>query len=277
MEKNNQELIIGDLFMRLPFGVFVEDTKVSDDPVIYTREYHPNVSTCKPYLRPMSTMTKDEAADMYLKIYPEDIVESVEIDLEAKRIRFGRTHCDVFCHVVILLDQIYSIDQLDWYNMNGFDYRDLIGKGLAYEATGKMYSNSTSKKDMRKFKYLSECNEGDWVYHEAGELAQVCKSEGGFNKFCLRTGYIESSVNNDTYKVYPITLHTKVIAEGIHSYYVKMHEKRLINGSKWVNWLEEKFHKLMELPEDADREDYMKVWREIEEKIQELEYHKSFL
>lgn len=152
-----------------------------------------------------------------------------------------------------------------------------VGKGLVNEATKEMYNNSNFKKDMRKFKYLSECNEGDWVYYEAGKLAQVCKSEGGFDDFCLRTGYIETSVNNDHYKVYPLTLHSKVIAEGIHSYCDKMHEKGLIIGSKWVNWLEEKFHELMELPENADRKDYAKVWDEIKQNIQELEYHKSFL
>ena len=144
MEKNNQELIIGDLFMRLPFGVFVEDTKVSDDPVVYTREYHPNYDTCKPYLRPMSSMTRNEAIDMFKTIYPDDIVESVEFTCE--RIRFGRFHCGLFCHVVIFFDQIYSVSQLDWYNRNMFDYRDLIGKGLAKAASKEMYNNSTSKK-----------------------------------------------------------------------------------------------------------------------------------
>ena len=54
-----------------------------------------------------------------------------------------------------------------------------------------------------------------------------------------------------------------------------MHRKHLINGSKWVNWLSDKMDELMELPEDSD--EFNGIYNSIEDKIKELEYHKSFL
>jgi hypothetical protein len=56
-----------------------------------------------------------------------------------------------------------------------------------------------------------------------------------------------------------------------------MHEKNLISGSKWVNWLSEKFDELMDLDDNASREEYQKIYKSIESQIKELEYHKSFL
>lgn len=132
---------------------------------------------------------------------------------------------------------------------------------------------------MIRYKYLKDCKPDDWVYYESGELCQVkedVNSIDGEKYVYLTTGYINSYVSKDT-KVYPITIHTKVIAETIHYYYNKMHEKNLINGSRWVNWLSDKFDEAMLLDDDAERSDYDKIWNEIEAKIKELEYHKSFL
>ena len=131
---------------------------------------------------------------------------------------------------------------------------------------------------MKRFKYLKDCKEGDWVYHNAGELFQVVKSElSNTREFDLTDGIIRVMCGNDTTKVYPLTIHSKIIAEGIHNYYKEMHKKNLINGSKWVNWLSEKFDELMALDDNAPREDYREIWDSIEAKIEELEYHKSFL
>ena len=59
--------------------------------------------------------------------------------------------------------------------------------------------------------------------------------------------------------------------------YEKMHEKNLISGSRWVNWLSEKFDELMDLDDNASNEEYQKIYKSIESQIKELEYHKSFL
>ena len=126
-----------------------------------------------------------------------------------------------------------------------------------------------------KYKLLKDCNQGDWVYYDAGELCMVDK-EGEEENFSLTTGYIRTYTSENT-KVYPLTLHNKIIADGIYDYYKDMHKNNLINGSKWVNWLNEKMGELMELDENAPREDFKEIWDSIAAQIRELKYHKSFL
>lgn len=129
---------------------------------------------------------------------------------------------------------------------------------------------------MKKYKLLSECKDGDWVYYDTGSLCQVQKDLYDSSKFALVDGYTRSYLSQDT-KVYPITLYTKVIAEGVRYYYDKMHKKGLINGSRWTNWLSERFDELMDIDENADTSEFRKVWDKIDKQIRELEYHKSFL
>lgn len=131
------------------------------------------------------------------------------------------------------------------------------------------------KNKVKRWKLLKECNEGDWVYYDAGDLAQVVKDEYN-GQLALNTGAIKTFLSQDSI-VYPLTLHTKMMAEGIKFYENLMYEKKLINGSRWVNWLNEKMGEVMELPEDADESEYNKIWNTIKEQIKELEYHKSFL
>lgn len=132
---------------------------------------------------------------------------------------------------------------------------------------------------MKRYKLLKDCKAGEWVFYEVGRLCQVksicdTTSEEEFN--ILTDGFIETWPSNST-KVYPLSIHAKVIADAIYRYYNKMHEKRLINGSKWVNWLSEKFDQLMELDDNVPKEEYRKIYDSIVAKIKELEYHKSFL
>lgn len=115
MEQKDKELLIKDLSGRIPYRhnfwlqvrEFDEDapsnrrmlTKYIDD--IYTGW----VVKCKPYLRPMSSMT-DEEEDEYEIIIRSSLT----------------TH-------------------IDWLNKNMFDYRGLIPKGLALEAPEGMYNS----------------------------------------------------------------------------------------------------------------------------------------
>jgi hypothetical protein len=132
---------------------------------------------------------------------------------------------------------------------------------------------------MERYKLLKDCLDGEWVYYEVGRLCQVqdyINSIDGRVYKDLVDGYIRTSINGNT-KVYPLTINNKIIAEAIHHYYELMHEKRLINGSKWINWLSDKYDELMALDDYAKREDYRKIYDSIEAQIKELEYHKSFL
>ena len=132
---------------------------------------------------------------------------------------------------------------------------------------------------MDRYKLLRDCQDGEWVYYEVGRLCQVqdhVNSIDGRVYKDLVTGYIRIGASKNTI-VYPLTIHNKVVAEAVYRFYTLMHEKRLINGSKWVNWLSDKYDELMALSCNAEREDYIKIYDSIEAQIRELEYYKSLL
>ena len=125
MTQENKELRLKDLCARLPYGVKV---KFGDNPNIFDLEYRIkfaamygdsdkledilDITNIKPYLRPMSSMTGVETLE-YLSL-KESIVAIDDI--------------------TYFFETYESIDYLD---KNMFDYRGLIPKGLAIDATGK--------------------------------------------------------------------------------------------------------------------------------------------
>ena len=114
MTPGDKELLLKDLCARLPYGVKVNITsKESKNRIVHlTADNICNLtsgwwSEVKPYLFPLSSMT-DEQKEEY-KQFLEDIN-----------------------------GYVYSIDcvpQIDWLNKNHFDYRGLIERGLAIDAT----------------------------------------------------------------------------------------------------------------------------------------------
>jgi hypothetical protein len=118
MSDKDKKLLLIDLSARLPYRQFVllggKETVmlcgIDGDEVylnIDSDSFH--VESIKPYLRPMSSMTRDE---------------SYELD-----------------HVEERYDNHYDsiVAQIDWLNKHHFDYRGLIEKGLALEAPKGMY------------------------------------------------------------------------------------------------------------------------------------------
>lgn len=119
MTQENKELLLKDLYARLPYGVKVK-VKYYDDNwrllAIYTngttyvtRDIGYPIETyfedCKPYFRPMSSMTEEEKS--------------------------------MYEGLMIGTDNIsYMLDVVDWLNAHHFDYRGLIDKSLALDATG---------------------------------------------------------------------------------------------------------------------------------------------
>ena len=128
MNKEEKELLLRDLCNRLPYNVmcqveFKEDGKYNSKVMllsgiftdeayfttkggsIYSNEY-------KPYLRPMSSMTEEEQRTL-----------------------------DSMCNGVEMASRLSGLKMFDkafnWLNENHFDYRGLIEKGLAIDATGK--------------------------------------------------------------------------------------------------------------------------------------------
>ena len=115
---SDKELLLKDLCARLPYGIKVwhENGVFNIDSISSMYEeihldivdnYTIDVSEVKPYLFPLSSMTEEQKKEY--KQFLEDI--------------------DGYA---------YSIDcvpQIDWLNKNHFDYRGLIEKGLAVDAT----------------------------------------------------------------------------------------------------------------------------------------------
>lgn len=130
MKQEDKEILIKDLCARLPYGVKVlyngtikeiqyiepayNEIKLLDDFSNYT------VGICevKPYLRPMSSMTKEEEKE-YRKTMDKYISNSDDF---SKYTEYS-----------------WTIDTFDFLNAHHLDYRGLIPMGLALEASKDMY------------------------------------------------------------------------------------------------------------------------------------------
>jgi hypothetical protein len=120
MTQEEKQLLLKDLCARLPYGVIVHNEEGHEGylnsinqtifgvelgvNITATRRVDFQLDTCKPYLRPMSSMTEEEK-DEYDRL--------------------------VMCNASWVVD--------DWLNAHQFDYRGLIPVGLALEVPEGMY------------------------------------------------------------------------------------------------------------------------------------------
>lgn len=113
MTQEHKELLLKDLCSRLPYRLKVKIiSRESKNRIVYLTE--DNIchltngwwSECKPYLFPLSSMTEEQ-------------------HLELLRTCFGGNA------------SFPTLASYDWLNKNHFDYRGLIDKGLAIDATNK--------------------------------------------------------------------------------------------------------------------------------------------
>lgn len=125
MTQEEKELLLKDLCARLPYGVKILDIPSNvvgklflistTDTVQYETADGSRIQTLyniKPYLRPMSSMTEEEQRTL-----------------------------DSMCNGVEMVSRLSGLKMFNkafnWLNENHFDYRGLIEKGLAIDATGK--------------------------------------------------------------------------------------------------------------------------------------------
>ena len=128
MTQEERQLLLKDLCARLPYGVMYETPygpRVLNDIFIYSNGpvytdhgvgnynevFGVELENIKPYLRPMSSMTEDER-----KYYNQ--LSLLVADGE----------CDAY-------------EEIDWLNAHHLDFRGLIEKGLALEASEEMYKD----------------------------------------------------------------------------------------------------------------------------------------
>ena len=138
MTQQDKELLLKDLCARLPYGVkmnHIADDEHSPKTLIGVAKdmitleglggYEcVDVEDYKPYLFPLSSMTEEQYDEME-KIVSDDYLENIQITKEM------REKVDFITHF-----PIYSPNVIDWFHKNHFDYRGLIEKGLAIDATG---------------------------------------------------------------------------------------------------------------------------------------------
>lgn len=114
MKQEDKELLLKDLCARLPYGVKLQlyNGELDNDTLnsIDTEEYiivngKDDIENIKPYLFHLSSMTD-------------------------KQYREFLSTCNGYC------DYYWTEETFDWLNKNHFDYRGLIEKGLAIDATG---------------------------------------------------------------------------------------------------------------------------------------------
>ena len=143
MKQEDKELLLKDLCARLPYGIIlnvpidgdghfadrqlVKITVEDEYPIAFVLVKKSEDSNCaslldgyfisdtKPYLRPMSSMTKDE----YESIKKEFLFYGDSILHNGELLTCG--------------------EAVDWLNEHHFDYHGLIEKGLALEAPEGMY------------------------------------------------------------------------------------------------------------------------------------------
>ena len=131
MTQEEKELLLKDICARLPYGV-----KVKIKNIIQPQRLHwsyisdeKDWDLPKPYLRPMSSMTEEERAEMEKKKKKDRIEPYGEIK------KFGEDN-------LLLCTIRQSTNLQDWLNANHFDYRGLIPMGLALEAPEGMYNEN---------------------------------------------------------------------------------------------------------------------------------------
>lgn len=132
MTQEDKDLRLKDLCARLPYGVKVQRYSYDDDVetietlreidsdgCMATLECETLKYIAKPYLFPLSSMTEEQ-------LYNNPVGFSQMLTIKADR---------DWENITINRRSYYKL--VDWFNKNHFDYRGLIEKGLAIDATGK--------------------------------------------------------------------------------------------------------------------------------------------
>lgn len=131
----NKELLLKDLCARLPYGVKVQSyneegietietlREIDSDGYIATLECDTLKNIYKPYLFPLSSMTKEQESYLHFNTKFElDTCNDLTVKIDEDDNYFYTDTYD------------YS-SLIDWLIKNHFDYRGLIEKGLAIDAT----------------------------------------------------------------------------------------------------------------------------------------------
>ena len=132
MTQEDKALLLKDLCARLPYGLKVKCEKYSfpvtilysgniDEVKFQENGGIENICAIKPYLFPLSSMTIEQQKEA-------NIFDDMDMDILSENL--GRNHRNK----TNIPTATYNY--IDWLNKNHFDYRGLIKRGLAIDATG---------------------------------------------------------------------------------------------------------------------------------------------
>ena len=141
MTQEDNELLLKDLCARLPYGIkalyygseeeretWDEIESITFDGYVDIGQYSLPIERIKPYLFPLSSMTEEEFAK--LKEYGR--LEHDQLDL----VSFQNGAYKMLDFYLNGVPSGAVIRIFNWLNKNHFDYRGLIERGLAIDATG---------------------------------------------------------------------------------------------------------------------------------------------
>lgn len=141
MTQEEKDLLLKDLCARLPYNVQVKTEY--DDCISFTwnelKYFTHENKICKPYLRPMSSMTEEDIQSLFNAMYPNLRMMWYEKETDLIRFRAADYNNKRFLHITLWFNKVYSLEQIDWFNAHHFDYRGLIEKSLAIVALENMY------------------------------------------------------------------------------------------------------------------------------------------
>ena len=131
MTQEDKELLLQDLCARLPFKVkisvndkieLLQGINILDNVVEYGSFLSSNIEEIKPYLFPLSSITKEQLSEV------QEILGKNEIEIKDGFLSIIDSDKNTISYLEILA-------VLEWFNKNHFDYRGLIEKELAINAT----------------------------------------------------------------------------------------------------------------------------------------------
>ena len=153
MTQKEKDLLLQDLCARLPYGVKINFPSPSNEQDVVeklrdvelrgedkdillstTTWYNIKINECKPYLRPMESMTEEDKEQLHIELC-DDIRDE---DNGRHTETYGYT---IVYHNYKTEDWYIPFESIDWLNAHHFDYRGLIPMGLALEAPEGMYND----------------------------------------------------------------------------------------------------------------------------------------
>ena len=142
MKIEDQDLLLKDLCGRLPYGVkcvaisdgyigCISSIESQYGVVTFDDGRQEEICDIKPYLFPISSMTKEQKREYHQSTSKDiDMLQDVIVE-RINGINNTNKHAIAY-------------NGIDWLNAHHFDYRGLIEKGLAIDATGlNIYKEET--------------------------------------------------------------------------------------------------------------------------------------